>query len=123
MGSFWHWITRNWGPLGIGTLVGAAATRAFEILKWVYPSRADFTAKRQITKDERLDEQVLAALCDPQVERQSRGTTGCGFPLSRVSEIAFHIQEDRNAVYESLSRLDQRGRVTSNNGFWFPLPD
>jgi hypothetical protein len=116
MGSFWHWITRNWGPLGIGT-------RAFEILKCVYPSRADFTAKRQTTKDERSDEQVLAALCDPQVERQSRGTTGCGFPLSRVSEIAFHIQEDRNAVYESLLRLDQRGRVTSNDGFWFPLPD
>jgi len=123
MGSFWHWITRNWGPLEIGTFIGAAATAAFGIFKWIYPSRADLTEKRQIDKDERLDERVLAALSDPSIQRQSRGTTGCGFPLSRVSEIAFHLQEDRNAICESLLRLDQRGRVASDDGFWFPLPD
>lgn len=123
MGSFWRWITKNWGPLGIGTFFGAALTAAFGIFKWIYPSRADLTEKRQRVRDERLDERVLEALCDPQMERQSRGTTGGGFPLSRVSEIALHLQEDRNAVYESLLRLDQRRRVSSNHDFWFPLPD
>jgi hypothetical protein len=123
MGSFWHWITRNWGPLGIGTFIGAAATAAFGIFKWVYPSRVDLTAKRQRDRDERLDERVLAALSNPSMQRQSRGMTGAGFPLSRESEIAFHIREDRNAVHESLSRLNQRGRVAFNDGSWFPLPD
>jgi hypothetical protein len=97
-----------------------AATGVF---KWMYPSRADLTAERQRDTDDRLDERVLAALTDPAVRRQSRGNTGAGFSLTRISEIAAHLQEDRNAVYESLLRLQYRGRVGSNNSEWFPLPD
>jgi hypothetical protein len=123
MGSIWHWITKNWGPLGIGTCLGAVLTAASGVFKWIYPSRADLAAERQKDKDERLDERVLAALTDPSMERQSRGNTGAGFPLSRVSEIAAHIREDRNAVHESLLRLENRERVASGDGCWFPLPD
>ena len=123
MRTFCHWITKNWGPLGIDTFLGLALSAASGIFKWMYPSRADLTEKRQRTRDKQLDERVLAALCDLQMDRQSRGTTGGGFPLSRVSEIAFHFQEDRNAVYESLLRLHQRRRVSSNHEFWLPLPD
>jgi hypothetical protein len=123
MGSFWYWITTNWAPLGIGTFMVAAVTAAFGIFKWVSASRTDLTAKRQSDRDERLDERVLVALSNPSMQRQSRGMTGAGFPLSRESEIAFHMQENPNAVHASLSRLRQRGKAAYKDGSWFPLPD
>jgi hypothetical protein len=67
MGSLWHWITRNWGPLGIGTCIGVILTAASGIFKWIYPSKADLTAVRQRDRDEHIDEQVLSALTDPSM--------------------------------------------------------
>jgi hypothetical protein len=124
MGSLWHWIVRSWASLGIGSLFGAGVVKAFETFKWFYPSRADFRTERQKKKEELLDVRVLAALSDPNMERQSRGMSGAGFPLSRVSDIATHLQENRDDVFSSLSRLEQRKRVTSSRDkYWFPLPD
>jgi hypothetical protein len=123
MERLWHWIIANWRMLSLATLFGSLLAAAFGAFKWVYPSKAAVTAKRQVARREWLDERVLAALSDPSIRRQSNGRTEAGYPLSRVSEIAAHIQEDRDAVYESLSRMEQRGRVRSSEEFWFPLQD
>jgi hypothetical protein len=124
MGSFWHWIVKNWGPLGLGTILGASLTVAFGFFKWAYPSKADLGAERRRITLERLDERVLTALRDPSMHRQSRGMTGAGFPLSGEFEIAQHLYEDRNAVHDSLLRLEQRGRAkSSDDGSWFSLPN
>jgi hypothetical protein len=49
--------------------------------------------------------------------------TGAGMPLNRISEIAAYLEEDRDDVEESLSRLELRRRIRSDREYWFLMPD
>jgi hypothetical protein len=74
-------------------------------------------------QNKHLDTRVLQSFFDPEMPRTSGGMTGSGMPLSRISEIAAYLKEDRDSVADSLMRLEMRGRVNSDKRSWFPIPD
>jgi hypothetical protein len=123
MTNVWNWIVVNWGPLGIGTGIGAALTGIFNLLKWKYPSGTEWKRARLDLKNKALDARIIQALYEHGNWRSSRGMTGAGMPLTRISELAIHLNVDRDAVEESLSRLEVRRRVGTSHGDWFPIPD
>jgi hypothetical protein len=123
MTQIWHWLITNWGPLGIGAGIGAFLTAAFNLFKWKYPSGTEWNRAKQEKKDRDLDSKVLQTLIDYKLPRSSRGMTGAGMPLTRSAEISAYLEVDRDAVEDSLSRLEMRRRVKSDGGYWFPIPD
>jgi hypothetical protein len=119
MTSLWHWLSGNWtAPLNslVSATIGAIASR-------FVPSRTESIAKRRKEAQRSLDEKVYRALLDVEVHRSSRGMTAAGMPLNRISEIAAYLEEDRDEVEESLTRLQMRRRVGTNRGDWFVIPD
>jgi hypothetical protein len=123
MTNLWHWITLNWGTLGIGTGIGYCLGVVFNVFRWRYSSWADWKQERQEMQNKHLDTRVLQSFFDPEMPRTSGGMTGSGMPLSRISEIAAYLKEDRDSVADSLMRLEMRGRVNSDKRSWFPIPD
>ena len=123
MTTIWHWITLNWGRFGIGAILIALMPLALKAFKWKYPSASAWTGETQGKKDRKFDARVLEALANRETPRRSRGQTGSGMPLTRVSELAAYLKADRNAVEDSLTRLGMRRRVSSSYGEWFPLSD
>jgi hypothetical protein len=123
MANLWHWLIANWGPLGIGTGIGVFFSAAFSLFKWKYPSGAEWSRAKQEQKVRDLDAKVLQSLASNKMPRSSRGMTGAGLPISRPAEIAAYLEVDRDAVEESLSRLEMRNRAATDHGDWWPLPD
>lgn len=123
MTNLWRWISVNWGPLGIGTCIGYVLGVVSNVLKWRWPSWEDFKQERQGKRNRNLDAKVLQSLTDLKMPRSSGGMTGAGMPLNRISEIAAYLEEDRDDVEESLSRLELRRRIRSDREYWFLMPD
>ena len=123
MTRFWHWVANNWGPLGIGTFFGAVCTTAFNLFKWKWPSGADWKRGKQEKKNKDLDARILELLMDLKMPRRSAGMTGAGMPLTGVADIIEYTGIERDAVEDSLARLEARRRVSTDKGVWFPIPD
>jgi len=49
--------------------------------------------------------------------------TGAGMPLTGVADIIEYTGIERDAVEDSLARLEARRRVSTDKGVWFPIPD
>jgi hypothetical protein len=116
----WSSFLAHWAiPLAswvFGTFVGAT-------FRWFYPSRKEWKAERAAKRDKKLDAKVLSSLTDLKMPRSSGGMTGAGMPINRISEIAAYLDENRDDIEESLSRLEMRRSAKSDSGNWFFVPD
>lgn len=119
MESIGNWFNGSWPALAtsfLSALVGGAISRFI-------PTRKERLEEKQIKTEKRIDAIVFQALIDPKTPRQSKGMTGAGLPLTRPSEISIFLNFDQDTIRDSLRRLEMRRRVTSEQGYWFALPD
>ena len=105
MANIWHWLSTNWGPLGIGAGVGYCLGAVFNVFKWRYSSWADWKSERQERAPKKIDSKVL------QIMR--------GFNDSCIrssSEIARAVSMKADDVADSLKRLESSKLLKSYEG-------
>ena len=122
LGSMWHWLTVNWGPFSLGTGLGAIVGFVFNVFKWWFPSREALNRRKKENERKKFDSKVLDTLSDQQVPRSIHGMTGGGMPLTFASEVAAYLEADQDDVEDSLQRLQLRGRIRQDSGYWFIIP-
>jgi hypothetical protein len=102
--------------------LGAITGFAFNVFKWWFPSREDLNRSKKEDERKKFDSKVFDALFDQQVPRSSRGMTGGGMLLTLASEVANYLEADQDDVEDSLQRLQMRGRIRQDDGWWLILP-
>lgn len=110
MTNLWRWLSLNWGPLGIGTCLGACLGRAYSVFVWFFPNHKALKEEREIKVKKNLKDEVLRVLSNRQIWK--------------AANIAGTLGEDREAVRDCLEDLVMRGRVYKGGGtFDDPAPD
>jgi hypothetical protein len=115
MGNLWHSFIlhwRVWALSGVAWLFGTFVGAAF---KWRYGSYKEWNAERKEKRERAVDSRVIQAMKN--------------FDLWKTAEMAKYLKLERDAVVESLERLEMRGRVKRAAGslndpapWWFILP-
>ena len=104
MANLWHLFVANWAiPLAswvFGTFVGAT-------FRWFYPSRKEWKEQRRLKAEQKIDERVIDAM---------KGDSSQTFPVGRsprfqASDVAKVLDLEVDVVFDSLERLERKGRV------------
>jgi hypothetical protein len=95
---------------------------------WLLARQKERKKEKRATDDRAVDSQIVRSLESWDLWRGPRGTTGGGDPLVRSAEIADALSLNRDAVEDSLQRLEATRRVRNSGGtldnpapFWHVL--
>ena len=114
MRDIWHWVDEHWKSWGIYAVILGVSNS----LTWLLARRKDWNewkALRQAKADKKIDARVFGALEDSTLWQQNRIAVS-GYPLVWPQEIAEHLSLDKDVVYDSLERLQARGKVRKTDG-------
>jgi hypothetical protein len=103
-------------------MLGSNHRFCFQRLQMVVSITRGLEPKQKEDERKKFDSKVFDALFDQQVPRSSRGMTGGGMLLTLASEVANYLEADQDDVEDSLQRLQMRGRIRQDDGWWVILP-
>lgn len=83
---------------------------------WLLARLNERRKERRATGESAVDSQIVRSLESWDLWRGPRGTTGGGDPLVRSAEIADALSLNRDAVEDSLKRLEATRRVRNSGG-------
>jgi hypothetical protein len=106
-----HWLVDHWTAWSIPTVVaGAIATGS-----WILARSKEWKASRQDKAEKKIDARVFEALENNALWPQNRPLV-VGYLVVWAQEIADHLSLDKDVVYDSLERLQARGKVRKTDG-------
>ena len=115
-----------WALSGVAWLFGTFVGAAF---KWRYGSYKEWSAELKEKREQAVDSRVIQAMKNFDLWKGTRPLVGGGGIPVKTAEMAKYLKLERDAVVESLERLEMRGRVKRAAGslndpapWWFILP-
>jgi hypothetical protein len=110
----WQWIDDHWKTWGVYAILLGVSNFG----TWILARRKDWNewkASRQAKADKKIDARVFEALENNALWPQNRPLV-VGYLVVWAHEIADHLSIDKDAIFESLERLQARGKVRKTDG-------
>jgi hypothetical protein len=114
--DIWHWITDHWKSWGIYAVILGASNS----VTWILARRKDWNewkASRQAKADKKTDARVFEALDNNGLWPQNRPCVG-GYCLVWPQEMSDHLSIDKDAIFDSLERLQTHGNMENPAPRW-----
>jgi hypothetical protein len=112
VGSLWHWCIdhwKSWGITGIAVGIGGGIT-------WLLGTRKQLKETWGAKSEKAIDSRVMKALEDTALWPGPRPMTGGGDVAVRADELARALSFKDETIFDSLERLEARGRVVNIGG-------